>query len=81
MDRETWAEGAEGTGIEKEIMYAGKLLKEGHMYSIRHAQSSLYNMASKRVLWVAARSDERQANRTDAIQQFTGRNGGTHTGH
>lgn len=57
-DEAVWRE---GTGTEKEITYAGKLMKAKDMYSIRHAEYSRYNMASKRVLWVAARNDSRQA--------------------
>lgn len=77
MDLETWEEGrTEGPGIEKEIMYAGKLVKGKNMRSIRHAQPSRYNMASKRVPWVIVRNDERQKIQNDEQndEQFIGRN-------
>ena len=57
-DQTIWRE---GVGTEKEMMYAGKMIKANDMHSIKHAQHIRYNMASKRVLWVAARNVSRQA--------------------
>lgn len=57
MDQEVWKE---SDAIEKEIMYAGKLITGAGMWSIRHAEPSRCNIASKRVLWAAVRSHERE---------------------
>ena len=50
----------EGTGSEKEMTYAGKIMKAGKLSWIEHAQYSQYNMTLKRVSWVAARNDRRR---------------------
>ncbi len=49
-----------GDGAEKEIMYAGTLVRAKGMCSFKHVQPCRYNMASKRVLWVAARNERDQ---------------------